>query len=338
MAEIFDSCGFWEPWKLQLKLMSQSLSGMDWDDHIQQEDQDMWKSQLSRLVDFPTLSIPRICIPADKGSISGIRLICVTDAAINAGGAAVYAGRKLNNSTWSCALVASKSKLMKATVPRNELSAVILGTELVYLVAKSIGPKVEEIIFATDSTIALSWCCNPTKKLRLFVFSHVETIRRMIEWTTGNDSLPIYHVNGELNPADLLTKKHELTVRDLSTGSNWQAEYPWMKLNTVDMPLSPYQSLTITKDVEELIEEECFKEISPPPEPLTPEMEFPGLGVGVNGSVHYTAVPPMPGRMGVDLLIDPVRLGWYRSHSFLKSRREQELSGILDPDSALRQI
>ena len=138
------------------------------------------------------LSIPRICIPADKDSISGIKLICVTDAAINAGGAAVYAGRKLNNSTWSCALVASKSKLMKATVPRNKLSAVMLGTELVYLVAKSIGPKVEEIIFTTDSTIALSWCCNPTKRLRLFVFSREETIRRMIEWTTGNDSLPIY--------------------------------------------------------------------------------------------------------------------------------------------------
>ena len=90
-------------------------------------------------MDFPKLSIPRICIPADKDSVSGIRLICVTDAAVNAAGAAVYAGRKLKDSTWSCALVASKSKLMKATVPRNELSAIMLGTELVYLFAKSMG-------------------------------------------------------------------------------------------------------------------------------------------------------------------------------------------------------
>ena len=115
-------------------------------------------------MDFLKLSIPRICIPADKDSLSGIRLICVTDAAVNAGGAAVYAGRKLKDSTWSCALVASKSKLMKATVPRNQL------------VAKSMGSTVEDMIFATDSTIALSWCCNPSKKLRLFVFSRVETI------------------------------------------------------------------------------------------------------------------------------------------------------------------
>ena len=130
------------------------------------------------------------------------------------------------------------------------------------------GSKVEDVIFVTDSTIALSWCCNPSKKLRLFVFSRVETIRRMIEWTTGRDYLPIYHVDGALNLSDLLTKKHDLTVEDLSTGSNWQTGLPWMKLRIEDMPLAPYQSLTITKEIEELIKEECFKEISPVPEPL----------------------------------------------------------------------
>ena len=187
-----------------------------------------------------------------------------------------------------------------------------------YLVAKSIGPKVEDILFATDSTIALSWCCNPTKKLRLFVFSRVEieTIRRMIEWTTGNELLPIYHVDGELNLADLLTKRHELSISDLSAGSVWQTGYPWMKMETMDMPLFPYQSLTIPKDVEEMIEEECFKEVSPPPEPVTPEMEFQGLGVGGNFSTAHSASlasPLLASRAGIDLLVDPVRLGWYRA-------------------------
>ena len=60
------------------------------------------------------------------------------------------------------------------------------------------------------------------------------------------------------------------------------------------MPLSPYQSLTITMDVEDLIEEECFKNAAPLPEPLTLEMEFPGLGAGVNGSVYYSSVFPPP--------------------------------------------
>ena len=47
MAELYDPCGFWEPWKLQLKLMSQSLADMEWDDNIRHEDQEIWKTQLS---------------------------------------------------------------------------------------------------------------------------------------------------------------------------------------------------------------------------------------------------------------------------------------------------
>ena len=115
---------------------------------------------------------------------------------------------------------------MKAIVPRNELSAIMLCTELIYLVVKSMGTKVEDMIFATDSTIAIFWCCNPTKKLRLFVFSRVETIMRMIECTTGCDYLTIYHMDGTMNLADLLTKKHDLSVGSLSTGSEWQTGLP----------------------------------------------------------------------------------------------------------------
>ena len=114
-----------------------------------------------------------------------------------------------------------------------------------------------------------------------------------------------------------------------------------MKLETRDMPLFPYQSLTIPKDVEVLVEEECFKEVSPPPKPVTPEMEFPGSGVGANCSTLHSSVPSPPPppllsiRAGIDLdlLVDPVRLGWYRSLRVLghvisfiskkKSRREQ---------------
>ena len=34
--------------------------------------------------------------------------------------------------------------------------------------------------------------------------------------------------------------------------------------------------------------------------------------------MYYISPHPMPGRMGVDLLIDPVSLGWYRSLGVLK--------------------
>ena len=72
-----------------MKLLSQALAGRDWDEYVPVENQDLWKQLLSKLVDFPKLYIPRICIPADKDSLSGIRLIYLTVAATTAGGAAV---------------------------------------------------------------------------------------------------------------------------------------------------------------------------------------------------------------------------------------------------------
>ena len=71
---------------------------------------------------------------------------------------------------------------MKGTVPRNELSANLLMTELPYIVKKSQGEQVDEIIYTTDSTIALCWCHNTNKRLRSYVLSRVESARRMIQW------------------------------------------------------------------------------------------------------------------------------------------------------------
>ncbi len=86
------------------------------------------------------------------------------------------------------------------------MSAILLCTELAFLVKKALGDRVGEIIYITDSTIALSWCSNSNIKLRLFVYNRVMTILRMIEWTTGDKNIPLYHIESEMNLADLLTK------------------------------------------------------------------------------------------------------------------------------------
>ena len=50
--------------------------------------------------------------------------------------------------------MSAKSKLMKGTIPRNELSAIMLMTEVAFVVKKSLGDRVESVIYVTDSTIA----------------------------------------------------------------------------------------------------------------------------------------------------------------------------------------
>ena len=103
----------------------------------------------------------------------------------------IYAGRKLKTGEWSCTVLALKSKLMDARKPRNDLSAILVCTELAFLVKRALGDLVDEIIYCTDSTIALFWCRNMNTKLRLFVYNRVMSILRMCEWTTGNITLQI---------------------------------------------------------------------------------------------------------------------------------------------------
>ena len=180
-AEIFDPVGLWEPIKLNLKLMATELNGFEWDSPLPENFQNIWKNKLLEFVDYKLLSARRCGIPTDDELDSKIRLIVMADAAECAGGAAVFAGRKLKNGEWTYKLVGAKSKMMKYTVPRNELSAILLATELAFLVKKALGDRVQEILYVTDSTIALSWYHNTSKKLRAFIFARVESIRRMIQ-------------------------------------------------------------------------------------------------------------------------------------------------------------
>ena len=151
MAELYDPCGFWEPIKLQMKLAMLPLKGPDWDEEIPSTEQEKWTEIIAMFVDLNGIQMPRCCIPSDEESESKIRLICLADAAEFAGGAVVYAGRKLKSGNWSCSILASKSKLMDATIPRNELSAILLCTELAFLVKRALGDLVGQIIYRTDS-------------------------------------------------------------------------------------------------------------------------------------------------------------------------------------------
>ena len=73
----------------------------------------------------------------------------------------------------------------------------------------------------------------------------------MCEWTTGKTEVPLFHIDGKNNLADLLTKKHELSVESVFFNFVWQTGLPWMKLDTEDMPLLGYDQLWVEKPIED---------------------------------------------------------------------------------------
>lgn len=262
LAELFDPLGLWEPYKVQLKLDMSELNGMDWKKPLPQELQDHWKWRFLQFMELNQLHVTRCVIPAEVNAKTKVRLLCISDAAIHAGGAAVYANYKINDGRYSCTLLTSKSRLMDGTVPRNELSAIMLMTELAFSVKRAITDAIEEILYVTDSMIAMCWVFNTNKKLRLYTLNRVSLIRQMIEWTTGETTtLPLFHIEGSLNPADLLTKKHAIEPSDLAVDSPWQKGMEWMNLPTSQMPLKSYEGIRTDAKVQQEVDKECFQDV-----------------------------------------------------------------------------
>ena len=85
------------------------------------------------------------------------------------------------------------------------------------------------------------------------------TTLRMCEWTTGKTEVPLYHIDGKINLADLLTKQHELSVQAVTLNSEWQTGLPWMRLDvTESIPLLDNNQITAEKTNESEVMAECY--------------------------------------------------------------------------------
>jgi hypothetical protein len=173
IAEFFDPVGLWEPLKLQLKLHASGLNSSPWDRPLSNENQVKWKKILKKFTRFGELTANRFPFTKSTDTDKSFRLICLSDAGKEAGGAAIYFGRLNKDGSWSTSLLCARSKLMKGTVPRNELSAIMLMSELAYIAKRALGEKVKDIIYLTDSTIALCWIHNTQIKVRAYISTRI---------------------------------------------------------------------------------------------------------------------------------------------------------------------
>ena len=81
------------------------------------------------------------------------------------------------------------------------------------------------------------------------------TILRLFDWTTGSKNNPLFHIDGSLNLADLLTKKHELGIELVSKGPAWIERLDWMKKDKLK-----HAHLMVEKPIIAEIMVECFQE------------------------------------------------------------------------------
>ena len=103
----------------------------------------------------------------------------------------------------------SQTTATTATMPKNELHALCSASNLGRVVEKALDDWVEEKIIASDSTNALSWAMAEMKSLAMF---HKN---RVVEILRGTSKDQLYHVNTEVNPADVGTRPDKLKLTDV---------------------------------------------------------------------------------------------------------------------------
>ena len=215
-----------------------------------------WIENLKELHRAQTLQCKKAFVPPNAVNPNEIKLLVCSDAAASMCGCAVYARFKLADGSYSCQLITARSKTSQGSIPRNELEGCSLAAQTAFTVAKALGPKVIDLFFATDSTISVCWISNPDNKLKQFVNARVKLIKRLV----GDDRF--YHVAGEKNPADLLTRGN-VTCGDLEEDSRWHNGDPWMPKKFEEMPLTSYEKICseLTSKDKEVIEKESHPTI-----------------------------------------------------------------------------
>ena len=186
-------------------------------------------------------------------------MICNTDASTTCAGACVYLSCKLSTGEWSSQLLKAKSRLVNYTVPRNELEAIVLGTELTFAAIASLRLPLQSVVIASDSLVDILWAMNDRARNKTFVFNRVLTVQRYLRWirdlTSLTDEIELVHVPGELNAADCLTKG-PVSPDEVTGSSLWHLGHEWMRRDVHLMPLTRYKDISLSpEDVAKFLSE-----------------------------------------------------------------------------------
>ena len=241
VASVFDPLGYATPITSRIKLDLSAITDLKtlWDQPLPESYIGQWVSNLEDLQELRSIQFKRCFI--DPNAVSNeVELIVQVDASEKIACAIVHARTLLPDGSFSCRLVAAKSKLVHmSTVPRGELKGAVLGASLAHIIKRNLGAQVKRTLFITDSTIVIYWLNQDQRPLQTAVRNGVIEIRRLShpeQW---------FHIDTKNNLADLGTR--DALVSDIKLDSEWQKGTWWMTLPLDRMPIMSKDDITLNQ-------------------------------------------------------------------------------------------
>ena len=225
-AALYDPLGKLEPVKAMLKIHEREavLATTGWDDFVSSSLRSKWVKNFLLIEQLKGLKFNRARMPGNAVDKT-MRIITLVDGAKDLIMVSCWCGFRLKEGGWSNQHLIGRSTLGLWTIPRNELQALLGGSNLSWIVRKSLPDWIGSHIIAGDSSIALHWTISDTRKLGEWHRNRVIQIRR------GTDMDKLYYVGTDDNVADIGTRAEKISITDVGPNSRYETGDPWMKLD-----------------------------------------------------------------------------------------------------------
>ncbi|XP_065667931.1 uncharacterized protein LOC136088182 [Hydra vulgaris] len=207
IASFYDPLGLVNPIIVRCKILFQSICKLKfgWNSLIGDDILIEWNDMINDLGSVPFIYVPRWdskCV--DNIQIIKFELYDFCDASLKAYGCCIYLRSSAEGYANSCQ-VTSKSRvspLLKNTIPKLELRAMLLLANLFLVVYKKLSCvlNVSCIKLFSDSIICLNWVNDVPKKYETFVQKRLEKIRSLYDINFWS------YVESERNPADIISR------------------------------------------------------------------------------------------------------------------------------------
>ena len=207
VSTLFDPLGLLCPIIIQMKVIFQKLcvDERDWDDLAPQPIIVQWNQFLYELFELQRIVVPRFIGYSVHENVISTQLHGFCDSSEAAYFALTYLRVEIGN-TITVRLLCAKARvapLEKLTLPRLELLSCLVLSRLINTTQTAIESEIElnSVTCWSDSEISLFWITNTNKRRRQWEENRSKRIRKNVP------AVPWGHVPGQLNPADIPTRK-----------------------------------------------------------------------------------------------------------------------------------
>nr|CAI5845761.1 unnamed protein product [Callosobruchus analis] len=233
ISQIYDPLGLLGPSIILTKIMMQSLWTLriSWDDQVPPNIEKQFVHFSKNLSCFNNLSVPRNAVFKDYVLTE---LHCFCDASKDAYASCIYLRSVNKQGDYNVQLLCAKTKvapLKIITIPKLELCACLLGSQLVDVVRKALNTDISTYIWS-DSQVALCWIHTEPHLLQTFVANRVTKIQSLTQSCIWN------YINSKENPADLASRG--VMPEILVSSKMWWTGPVFLKLPQDDWPLTEF--------------------------------------------------------------------------------------------------